>query len=153
MLKEKSTSWSNLHLNLLGRINLVKIMLLPKCNFIFRNCPLWVPRSFFLIIECCVSSFLLEWHYPTLSLLSTLSLPTRLGGLAFPNFQVYFWAAMLVLVYWWFQGSRANLATCLEASFLGSLSDPRNFAYRGQKAYNSVPSPTYPTWRVWRTAT
>lgn len=42
------------------------------------------------------------------------------GGLSLLNFHIYFWAAILVLVYWWFQGSRSNAAVFLGASFLGS---------------------------------
>lgn len=82
-----------------------------------------------------------------------LNLPPRLCGLVLPNFQVYFWAAMLVSVYLWFQGSSANAATCLRAAFLGSLMDLRNLIYRGPRAYRFLPGPTHTTFRIWRAAT
>lgn len=74
-------------------------MLLLKFNYIFRNCPIWVLTSFFKEIETCVSSFLWNGASPCLDR-AMLSLPSQLGGLALPNFKVYFWAAVLVSAYW-----------------------------------------------------
>lgn len=145
-LKACCVSWSGLPLNLIGRINLVKMILLPRFNYIFRNCPIWIPLAFFKEIETILISFIWNGASPRVAK-TTLYLPPRLGGLALPNFRVYFWAAMLVSVYWWFQGSRANAAICLEAAFLGSLLDLQNIIYR---AYQFLPGPTYTTWRVRR---
>lgn len=150
MLKKKCTSWFSLPLNLLGRINLIKMMLLPKFNYIFQNCPVWVPKSFFLTIECCVSSFICNGATSHLAKY-TLSLPTRLGGLALPNLEIYFWATVLMLAYWWFQSSISNAVTCL--AFLGSLSDLRYLVYQGPRSYIVVLVPTCATWRVWKAAT
>lgn len=57
-----------------------------------------------------------------------------------------------VSAYWWFQGSRTNGATCLEATFLGSLMDLRNLIYRGPRPYRFVPGPTCITLRIWKPA-
>lgn len=65
-----------------------------------------------------------RWNGPLPRLAkSTLWLPTSLGGLALPNFYVYFWVAMLVSMYWWFTGPQSNAVVCLEADFLGSLAN------------------------------
>lgn len=123
-------------------------MILPKFNYIFRNCPVWVPTAIFREIDRLVSLFIWGGGTPRLAR-STLWLPVDLGGLALPNFQIYFWAAMLVTVHWWCQGWRSNAAVCLEANSLGSLTDLRNFPYRGPGAYPVVPGPTLATWKVW----
>lgn len=79
---------------------------------------------------------------------STLYLPVQLGGLTLPNFQVYYWAAVLVTVYWWFVGLRSN-AVCVEAACLGSLSYLQNLVYRGIRVYDAVPGPTRAMLWVW----
>lgn len=135
-LKTCCSSWSGLPLNLLCRINLVKIMLLQGFNYIFRNCPIWVPFSFFREIDSCLISFIWNGASPCIAK-DTLSLPSRLGGLDSPNFRVYFWVAVLVSAYWWFQGSRANAAICLEAAFLGSLMDLRELNLQGPQGVSS----------------
>lgn len=104
-------------------------MLLPCFNYIFCNCPVWVTISFFKEIGSCLVSFIWNRASPRMAK-SMLSLPSWLGGLALPNFLVYFWAVVLVSAYQWFQSSRANAATSLEVAFLGSLLDLRNLIYR-----------------------
>lgn len=49
-----------------------------------------------------------------------LYLPLSRGGLALPNFLVYYWAAVLVTLRWWFSQPRQNPAVTLEAALLGS---------------------------------
>lgn len=51
----------------------------------------------------------------------TLQLPVGCGGLALHNLLVYYWAAMLVTVRWWFEQSRANAVVRWEAAIVGSL--------------------------------
>lgn len=47
MVKARPKAWENLPLSLLGHINLVKMKILPKFTYIFRNSPQWLPRKFF----------------------------------------------------------------------------------------------------------
>lgn len=46
-LKARCASWGILPLNLLGRINLIKMVFLPKFIYLFRNSPIWLRSSFF----------------------------------------------------------------------------------------------------------
>lgn len=141
-LKSKCSTWASLPLYLLGRINLLKMVILPKFYYLFRNCPIWIPANFFKEINKCIGSFIWSGALPRLAH-STLWLPAHLGGLALPSFQVYYyWAAVLVMVQWWYQGSRTNAAICLEANCLGSLAGLRSFPYRGPGAYEMTPGPT-----------
>lgn len=57
-LHTKCSAWADLPLNLLGRINLLKMVMLPKFNYLFRNRPVWVPVSFFREIDRCVGFFI-----------------------------------------------------------------------------------------------
>lgn len=77
---------------------------------------------------------------------STLRSPTHLGGLALPDFRVYYWAAMLVTTYWW---KRSNAAVCLEAPWLGSLQALQNLVYRGVGADRDLPATTRATIKAW----
>lgn len=95
---------------------------LAKFNYIFRNCPTWIHQVFFKEIDGCIGSFLWPGSSPRIAR-SNLQLPVSCGGLALPNLLVYYWAAMLVMVRWWFEQSRANAAVCLEAAMVGSLKE------------------------------
>lgn len=47
VIKSKLKAWNNLPLSLTGRINLLKMKVLPKFTYIFRNSPQWLTRTFF----------------------------------------------------------------------------------------------------------
>lgn len=86
LLKEKCSAWSGLPLNLLGRINNFKMVLLQKFNYLFRNCPVWVPDSFFKEVDRCICPFIWNGAVPRLAK-STLQLPTQLGVLLCQTFK------------------------------------------------------------------
>lgn len=58
LLKTKCSSWFGLMLNQIGRINLIKMMILPKFNYICGHCLDWIPNFFFKEIDSCVGSFI-----------------------------------------------------------------------------------------------
>lgn len=102
---------------------------------------------FFADVDKCIGAFylgeelLLDW-------LDRLTLPVRCGGLALPDCRTYYWAAVLVIVRWWYVLSRSNAAMCLEAAVLGSLQELGNLIYRGHRVYMDLPHPTRMTLKV-----
>lgn len=69
-------------------------------------------------LDSIITSFLWVGKTPRLAQ-ATLHLPLTQGGLALPNLQLYYWAAVLVMVRWWFSQPSHNLAVT-EAALLGS---------------------------------
>lgn len=81
-----------------------------------------------------------------------LYLPLSSGGLALPNFLMYYWAAVLVTVRWWFAQPQLNPAVTLESAILGSYAALSNLPYRGVKAGAEVTGPMRATIQVWRSS-
>lgn len=50
--------WRNLPLTLLGRINVVKMNILPKFIFLFQSLPLFLPKHFFDSLDKIIGSFI-----------------------------------------------------------------------------------------------
>lgn len=69
-----------------------------------------------------------------------------------PHFQLYYLAAVLVTVHWWFSQPRQNPAVLLEAPILGSYADLSNLVYRGPKAHPAVTTLMKTIVRVWQQA-
>uniref|UniRef100_A0AAR2JQE7 Reverse transcriptase domain-containing protein n=1 Tax=Pygocentrus nattereri TaxID=42514 RepID=A0AAR2JQE7_PYGNA len=81
--------WGNLPLSLIGKINVVKMAILPK--FLFRLIPLFLPAHFFNSLDSIIGSFIWGGKPPRVS--KTLLQRCRLsGGLALPNLRFYYWA-------------------------------------------------------------
>lgn len=79
-----------------------------------------------------------------------LYLPLSGGGLALPNFQTYYWAAIFVTVRWWFSQLRQNPAVTLVAATLGSYAAFSNLVFRGKRACPSMTAPMWTTLKVWQ---
>lgn len=75
----------------MGRIHLVKIILLPKLLYLFWHAPLYIPsRVFKFILNTFVWG---SFHHKLLW--QTLKSPVHLGGTALPDLAIYYIASQL----------------------------------------------------------
>uniref|UniRef100_A0A8C6P3S8 Reverse transcriptase domain-containing protein n=1 Tax=Nothobranchius furzeri TaxID=105023 RepID=A0A8C6P3S8_NOTFU len=93
-VSDEITRLTSLPLSLLGRINIVKMTILPTFLYMFQSILLAPPPPFFSKIRKLLSNFIWNNRKPGLRL-SLLYLPYDRGGLQFPNLEWYFWAAQL----------------------------------------------------------
>ena len=92
--------WSSLPLTLMGRVSSVKMNVLPKFLYLFQAIPIFIPKSFFKSLDQIISSFI--WNKgPARIRKSLLQKPKTSGGLALPNFQVYYWSANIHRILYW----------------------------------------------------
>ncbi len=95
----------------LGRINAVKMNILPKFLYLFQAIPLFLPKSFFKNIDKRISSFIWAGKTP------------RISKISLPYFMYYYWAANIQKLVFWVQDS--SLPWCnLEAKSCVSSSLP-----------------------------
>uniref|UniRef100_A0A671WUW6 Reverse transcriptase domain-containing protein n=1 Tax=Sparus aurata TaxID=8175 RepID=A0A671WUW6_SPAAU len=100
-VSEEITRWTSLPLSTLGRINVVKMTILPKFLYLFQSIPLAPPPLFFPKTRKLLSNFIWNNRKPRLRL-SLLYLPYERGGLQLPNLEWYYWAAQLRTATFWF---------------------------------------------------
>lgn len=92
--------WNNLPLSLIGRVNSIKMNVLPKFLYLFQSIPLYLPKKFFLLLDKILSQYI--WNgKPSRIRKEFMQSQRSSGGLGLPNFQNYYWAANLRnLLYW-----------------------------------------------------
>lgn len=96
--------WSNLPLSLIGKINVVKMNILPKFLFLFQSIPLFLPKHFFVSLDKIIGSFI--WGGKPPRVRKTLLQRCKFsGGLALPNFISYYWAAHIHKICYWLNSS------------------------------------------------
>ncbi len=93
-VKNDIQRWKNLKVSLQGRISTVKMNLLPRFNFFFSMLPLSPPPGYFKEINSIISKFIWNDKCPRIKL-TTLQHPNSAGGLAVPNFELYYWSFQL----------------------------------------------------------
>ncbi len=102
-IKKDLSKWSPLKFSLIGCINSIKMVVLPKFLYLFQCLPLFIPLSFFKSLDLVISTFIWNGKHPHLRKVylqrSRLGLD---GGMSLPNFKFYYWAANIRnTLYWW----------------------------------------------------
>ena len=93
-------SWRTLPLSMIGRVNAVKMVSLPRFLYLFQNLPVYLNASFFKKLESIILPFV--WGYKSHRIAKAhLHKPLDKGGLGLPIFKHYYWAAnSRALTYW-----------------------------------------------------
>lgn len=121
-LKQDIERWDLLPLSLGGRINTIKMNVLPKFLYIFQCLPIFLTKSFFSKLNNQISTFIWNKKPPRIKR-STLQRPRISGGMALPNFMYYYWAANIrSLLYWVRSDAAVPKWTILEGASIESTS-------------------------------
>ena len=87
-------------LSLNSRISAVKMNILPRLLYVFRNLPVEVSDNQFREWDKCISRFIWQGKKPIIKF-STLQLSKDKGGMALPCLRNYYYAAQITpLLYW-----------------------------------------------------
>ena len=115
-LKRDIERWSLLPLSLIGRINTVKMSVLPKFLYVFQCLPVFLTKSFFLKVNNLILAFIWNKKIPRIKR-SILQRGRDSGGLALPSFLFYYWAANIrALLYWMINEAAMPVWLALERS-------------------------------------
>lgn len=93
--------WNAMPISMIGRINIIKMSILPKFLYLFQSIPLPLPATFFVTLKKMFTRFIWNNKRPRLRL-SLLYLPYERGGLKLPNIKLYYWAAQLCSAMYYF---------------------------------------------------
>lgn len=123
LLKTKTQTWFRHPLGIMGRINLVKMILLPKPLYLFWHAPLYIPTRSFKSMESILNMFV--WG-PSRHKLSwrVLKCPVHLGGTALPDLAQYYVASQLFHFFYFNQADRDRYSTLVCSSASSPVAHP-----------------------------
>ena len=104
-IKTDLYKWKDLPISLIGRVNVVKMNVLPKLIYLFQSIPLSCPTSLFISLNKIISTFLWSQKRARISL-KALQAPLNKGGLNLPNFRLYYLACQSRVVWCWLNSER-----------------------------------------------
>lgn len=106
-VKQDLQKWNRLSLSLAGRVQTIKMNVLPRYLYLFQCLPICLPRVFFNVIDSIISTFI--WAGKRARANRTLLQRKRsLGGLGLPNLLGYYWAANTQKIMYWFTSPQHN---------------------------------------------